>query len=120
MLSKHGQALVSISRRPDIRMIDLAHELGMTERAIRLVLAALKTSEALRVVRRGRNNRYEVDFDFALTHPVENGLSLRQFLALYGMSDDPGAGLGGEDGEERDSLHDGVGGSPDAGEKTVS
>ncbi|GAA5481484.1 hypothetical protein [Haloferula sargassicola] len=117
LLSKHGQALVSISRRPDIRLVDLAEELGMTERSIRLVLAALKTSQALRVKRRGRNNRYEVDLDYALTHPLEDGISLRKFLALYGMIE--AAEERGESGtaELADSLEKGAGLAPDGTEE---
>ena len=90
----------------------------MTERAIRLVLAALKASRVVKVLRHGRNNRYEVDLDYALSHPIESQVSLRHFLELSGMKeqrvDEIVAMM------EGGSLDDGVGVSPGGIEKAAA
>ncbi|BCX48785.1 AsnC family transcriptional regulator [Haloferula helveola] len=89
LLSRHGQALVSVAGNPEIRVTQLAAELNVTERSARMILTSLRQSHALEVTRLGRNNTYAVDLDFRLTHPLESRLSLRRFLEFYGSSVTP-------------------------------
>ncbi len=82
LFSRRGHVLIHLAAHPQARVVDLAAELGVTERSIRMMLNSLSRAGFLRVGRRGRNNRYEVNLDAPLTHPIEKNLSLRSVIQL--------------------------------------
>lgn len=72
-LTNHGHVLICLARDADLRLRDIADEVGITERAVHGIISDLE--EAGYVVRRkvGRRNRYEVRPEGAMRHPVERG-----------------------------------------------
>lgn len=60
LLSHHGLALRALARRPDLRLRDLADELGLTERSAQALVSDLVGAGLVERLREGRRNRYVV------------------------------------------------------------
>jgi hypothetical protein len=65
-LTNHGRALLCIARDPDIRLRDIAADLGITERHAYAVVTDLSDAGYVVKTREGRRNRYEVQTHLAL------------------------------------------------------
>ena len=63
LLSHHGQVMVEIARRPDVRMREIAERLGLSERTIQNLVNDLVAEGCVTRIREGRRNRYVVRGD---------------------------------------------------------
>ena len=70
-LTNHAHVLLCIAREPDIRLRDVAEQVGVTERAVQRIVTELEEAGYLQREKEGRCNRYEVDLDLPLRHPIE-------------------------------------------------
>lgn len=70
-LTNHAHVLLCIARDPAIRLRDVADQVGVTERAVQRIVTELEEGGYLRREKEGRCNRYEVDLDIPLRHPIE-------------------------------------------------
>ena len=70
-LTNHAHVLLCIAREPEVRMRDVAHLVGITERAVQRIVADLEEAGYVERSRHGRRNRYEVRTDLPLRHPIE-------------------------------------------------
>src|SRR5262245_58375751 len=59
-LSNHGHVLLAIAREPEARVREIAHQVGITERAVLRIIAELEESGYLSHRRNGRRNNYRV------------------------------------------------------------
>ncbi len=82
LLSRHGHALIHLARNPRMRLVDLARDMDLTERSVRLLIGSLGRSEFLKIVKAGRNNSYQLDLDRPLPHPFEKEISLHKVIEL--------------------------------------
>ena len=80
--SNHGHVLVCLAQDPNARLRDVAHAVGITERAVQKIVADLETAEIVVRERDGRRNHYRVHTDKPLRHPIE---AHRSVGALLGM-----------------------------------
>jgi predicted DNA-binding transcriptional regulator len=87
LLSRHGQTLVLLAKNPNLRILELAKILGISERSVRVLLTSLHRSKILRVERIGRSNTYHVDYSFVLPHEVEKSIPLKTIVDLAHQSD---------------------------------
>lgn len=87
--SNHAHTLFCIARDPDVRLRDIADQVGITERATQRILHDLTTGGYIQVERRGRRNRYALVTDRLLRHPVEAGVRVADLLHAIGLSDPP-------------------------------
>ena len=94
LLSRHGHALLHIAKNPKLRLVDLARDMDMTERSIRLLIGSLGRTEFLRIVKTGRNNSYQLDLNRELLHRFERGISLHRLVDLALNLPDPGSQSG--------------------------
>jgi hypothetical protein len=85
-LSNHALVLLCAARDPNTRLRDIAHFVGITERATQRLLGDLVEDGYLIRVRRGRRNVYEVDVELPLRHPLEQHCSVGDVLALMGTT----------------------------------
>jgi predicted transcriptional regulator len=81
-LSNHGHVLVSLARDPDARMRDVAGEVGITERAVQLIVRDLVGQGYLRKEKVGRRNRYDLVRGAHFRHDLESRVTLGEFLDL--------------------------------------
>lgn len=81
-LSNYGHVLVCLTRDPDARMRDVAEAVGITERAVQLIVRELVTQGYLHKEKVGRRNRYDVLREPHLRHDLESQVTVGQFLDL--------------------------------------
>ncbi|MGY1735515.1 helix-turn-helix transcriptional regulator [Geodermatophilus sp. SYSU D00684] len=81
-LSNHGHVLVSLAADPEARVRDVAERVGITERAVQMIVADLEEAGYVVRERVGRRNRYTVALDGRFRHPLEEHVRTGDFLAL--------------------------------------
>jgi len=80
-LTNHAHVLIVITEDPDVRVRDIAEQVGITERAAQTILADLEGAGYLERHRVGRRNRYSVHSKRPLRHPMEAGRRFDELLA---------------------------------------
>src|SRR6266699_6878247 len=60
-LTNHALVLIHIGRGPDSTGLEIAQAIGITERAVRKILADLQAGGYIETEKIGRRNRYRVD-----------------------------------------------------------
>ena len=82
-VTNHTQVLLSIARDPEIRLRDIADEVGITLGSVQRILADLVESGYIKRERHGRRNRYVIDRDAAmLRHTAQDGQDIGGLLDL--------------------------------------
>ncbi len=83
VLSNHGRVLLLLARRPDLRLRDLAHQAGITERSASSIVSDLAASGYLTKVRDGRRNTYVVHPDRPFRHPAEADHAVGELITVF-------------------------------------
>jgi hypothetical protein len=81
-LTNHTHVLVLIAQDPEIRLRDVAAQVGITERAVQRIVADLEAGAYLQRRRCGRRNQYQVNTELPLRHPVESHRTVAALMAL--------------------------------------
>lgn len=81
-LTNHAHVLLLISHDADLRMRDVAEQVGITERAVHRIVHDLTEAGYLEVEKHGRRNHYAVKRSLPLRHPVERGVRVSDLLSL--------------------------------------
>ncbi len=81
-LTNHAHVLICIAKDPEIRLRDVANLVGITERAVQKIVLELQTAGILIKQRVGRRNRYEIQWDRPLRHPIESHRSVGDLIDL--------------------------------------
>lgn len=79
-LTNHAQVLLCLAEAPDIRLRDVAEQVGITERATQRILAELIQAGYVKTERVGRRNRYTVDRQHAMRHSAQFGYEIGALL----------------------------------------
>jgi DNA-binding transcriptional regulator PaaX len=82
-LSNHGHVIVQIKKDPDIRLTDLAAQVGVTERRVREIILDLREAGYLEVTKVGRRNSYRVIDAKQLRHSAESTHRLSELLSIF-------------------------------------
>ena len=88
-LSNHAHVLVCIATEPELLLREVAHRVGITERAVQRIVADLEEGGYLSRSREGRRNRYEVHGNRPLRHSVESHREVGVLLNLILPTDQP-------------------------------
>ncbi len=70
-LTNHSHVLICLARDPNLRLRDLADQVGITERAVQGIVKDLEAAGCLTRHREGRRNRYDIVADRPMRHQVE-------------------------------------------------
>lgn len=70
-LTNHAHVLLLLSGDAAMRMRDAAAAVGITERAVQRIVDDLAAAGYLSIEKDGRRNRYTVNTELPLRHPVE-------------------------------------------------
>lgn len=81
-LTNHALVLTHIGQRPTSTGLEIAQAVGITERAVRKIVADLQAAGYIEPERIGRRNRYGVDVHRPLGHIGKRELTLAELLAL--------------------------------------
>lgn len=98
-LTNHAHVLLAIARDHDVRLREIASQVGITERAVQKIIAELEESGALTKSRDGRRNHYEVNTEVSLRHPMESHRTISSLVRM--VLDDPASSNGNGDGQHR-------------------
>jgi len=74
-LSNYAHVLVCLADDPTARMRDVAERVGITERAV-------EEAGVLSRQREGRRNRYRINMEQALRHPLESRSTVGSLLTM--------------------------------------
>lgn len=81
-LSNHAHVLLMIAKEPEIRLRDVAVQVGITERAVQRIVADLEAGNYIERERIGRRNRYKVHRELPLRHPIEAHRRISSLISL--------------------------------------
>ena len=71
---------------PEMVLREVAIEVGITERAVQRIILDLERAGYIERERVGRRNRYRVEVDRRLRHPIESHRRIGELLQLVGPS----------------------------------
>ena len=80
VLTNHGNVLLCVARDPTIRISELADRVGIGERAAQKIITDLVRDGYLLRIKEGRRNRYEVNRNAPLRHPILADLEIGPLL----------------------------------------
>ena len=83
-LSNHALVLSYIAHHSRITARELANAVGITERATRKIIADLLETGYIDKKREGRRNRYQVNPDLDLRHPIHGETAIGDLLEALG------------------------------------
>ena len=89
-ITRHAVALSLIARHPKITAIELANQMGITERAVRKIIADLSVAGYIGKKREGRGLRYTIDPTLSLRHVAHRDITVGDLLASLGWERDEG------------------------------
>lgn len=81
-LSNHTHVLVCLAAEPNQTVRDIARKVGITERAVLRIVGELEQGGVLSRERAGRRNRYAIDAEVPLRHPLEAHCRIGDLLRL--------------------------------------
>jgi predicted transcriptional regulator len=81
-LTNHAHVLLCVARDAEVRIRDLATQVGITERAVQRILAELEEAGYLSHEKIGRRNTYRVRTNLPLRHPIERHRKIAALVAL--------------------------------------
>lgn len=81
-LSNHTHVLVALATEPDLTLRDIGMRVGITERGVIRIVDELEAAGVLSRERDGRRNRYRLNLDAPLRHPLEQHCRIGELLAL--------------------------------------
>lgn len=83
-LTNHTHVLVCLSRNDAITLREVAQQVGITERAVHTIIGALEEEGVLTRTREGQRNRYRINRNHRLRHPLEAHRRIGDLLDLVG------------------------------------
>ena len=90
-LTNHAHVMVCLSTGRDLTLREIAAKVGITERATHRIVDELVREGAIKKTKHGRCNHYELQPDFPLRHPLEEGCSVGQLLRAVTLHRDNSA-----------------------------
>jgi predicted transcriptional regulator len=81
-LTNHAHVLIVLRAQPEMVLREVAHQVGITERAVQRIIQDLETAGFIRRQKIGRQNQYEVLADQPLRHPIEAHRTIGDLLRL--------------------------------------
>ena len=85
-LTNHGHVLLCLAMSPELRLRDVAVQVGVTERAVQRIVSDLEEGGYLTRRRSGRQNEYDINPDRAMRHPLESHRTVQSLIALVDTS----------------------------------
>jgi predicted transcriptional regulator len=83
-VTNHAVVLTYLAKHPSITARQLALEIGITERAIRTIIADLESEGYILKAKEGRRVRYRVKSGLPMRHSTQIGKQVGKLLDLLG------------------------------------
>lgn len=88
-LTNHALVLSLVAKKPRITARELAAAIGITERAVRKIIADLDAAGYISRKKEGRRVRYRIDPDQLLRHDTFREIAIGDFLQALGWKRKP-------------------------------
>src|SRR5512136_2301761 len=88
-VTNHAVVLTYLAKHPSITARQLALEIGITERAVRSIIADLESEGYIVKAKEGRRVRYSVKGALPLRHSTQSNKQVGQLLKLLGWRGRP-------------------------------
>lgn len=85
LLTNHAMVLYHLARRPLITAREVAQAVGITERAVRKIIADLDAASYITKSKEGRRVRYTVNPQMTLRHDDYTDVPILDFLSVLGL-----------------------------------
>ncbi len=79
--SNYAHVLVCLADNPHARLRDIADQVGVTERTAMRLVTELEEANILQRLKQGRRNRYIINDEAHLRHPIESHCTVGELLA---------------------------------------
>ena len=89
-VTSHTQVLLCLARDPDVRLLDVAQTVGITERAAQRIVTDLVEAGYVKRTRIGRRNRYTINPTVEMRHHSQQGHEIGALLDLLRLDTGPG------------------------------
>ena len=86
-ITNHTHVLLCIARNQDVRMRDLAVQVGLTERGANRIVGELIDAGFVNRERRGRRNRYVINREVLMQHPTADDQEIGALLDLLRLDE---------------------------------
>jgi predicted ArsR family transcriptional regulator len=83
-ITKHAVALSLIAKHPRITALDLGEDMGVTERAVRKIIADLYAAGYIGKKREGRGVKYRINPDLSLRQHTHREVDIGDLLTSLG------------------------------------
>jgi predicted transcriptional regulator len=83
-LTNHALVLYRLARKPLITAREVADAIGITERAVRKIIADLDAASYIKKSKEGRRVRYSINPSRTLRHDKHADVPIIDFLAVLG------------------------------------
>jgi len=83
-ITKHAVTLSLIAKYPRITALEMGTTMGLTERAVRKIVAELYAAGYIRKKREGRGIRYRINPDIPMRHDTHREVAIGDFLESLG------------------------------------
>ena len=80
--TNHAHVLFYIYFHPEMPMRNIGMKVGITERAVIRIIKELEEAGAVSIDKAGRTNKYTVNKDISLRHPIESERTIGDLLTL--------------------------------------
>ena len=83
--TNHAHVLFCLALDPELRLRDVAEQVGITERAVQRIVHELHEDGYLAIERVGRRNRYRIKKSLRLRHPIEEHRKVGDLLSFLNV-----------------------------------
>ena len=91
-LTNHGHVLLAVAADPDARVADIAARVGVTQRAVLVILRDLEQGGYLTRHRNGRRTHYDIRPHQHFRHPATAAYEVDELLAVFAQYQRPAEG----------------------------
>jgi DNA-binding MarR family transcriptional regulator len=81
-LTNHSHVLICLAQDSEQRLREVAEKVGITERAVQRIITELEEAGVIERSRDGRRNRYTLNLETPLRHPLEAHRRIAELIAL--------------------------------------
>jgi predicted transcriptional regulator len=84
-ITNHAAVLSLLARDPQITARKISHEVGITERSVRLIISDLEKGGYIIKIREGRGARYLVDSKRSLRHKTQRDVAIGHLISILSV-----------------------------------
>ena len=86
-LTNHALVLVNLAKHRKITALELSMSIGITERAVRKIIADLEVEGYIGKTKEGRRVKYSINQKLPLRHQTQHDRSVRKLLDALGWKE---------------------------------